>query len=213
MLLLFKSTVTDAPPITSLGNFRGTQPPWQPIEIDYGQAIRADRMTSFARGQQRASGPLVEFSQIAHGWAGGTADLPAFPEFSYRILVRFELSRRRSFGLRPRAQARRRASGDFEHPLQAHMMAIDGAWRQVCAIRDTTLLVETSIKGLGLKEFFYRRCELDRVNGEELAVNLLRQKARKNNEGHLGPCLDQSRANFPCAMELFRCVHFVTSSL
>jgi hypothetical protein len=48
-----------------------------------------------------------------------------------------------------------------------------------------TLLVEASIEGLALKEFFlllsstglaYRRCELDRVNGEELSVNFLHRK-------------------------------------
>jgi hypothetical protein len=75
----------------------------------------------------------------------------------------------------------------FEHPLPAHMMAIDGTWRRACTIRDVsgtgaTLLVESSIEGLALKEFFlllsstglaYRRCQLDRVNGEELAVNFL----------------------------------------
>ena len=63
---------------------------------------------------------------------------------------------------------------------------IDGTWRRDCqlnAISDTdaTLTVEGSIQGLNLKEFFlllsstglaYRRCELVRVNGTEMDVQL-----------------------------------------
>ncbi|UPK31293.1 hypothetical protein [Bradyrhizobium sp. 195] len=80
----------------------------------------------------------------------------------------------------------------FEHPLPAHMMAIDGTWRRSCIIKDVseasaTLQVEASIEGLALAEFFlllsstglaYRRCQLDRVNGEEISVNFLRQKPK-----------------------------------
>lgn len=81
----------------------------------------------------------------------------------------------------------------FERPLSAHMMAIDGTWRRSCVVKEVTesgavLLVEASIEGLALKEFFlllsstglaYRRCELDRVNGGELAVNFLNRKNKK----------------------------------
>jgi hypothetical protein len=81
----------------------------------------------------------------------------------------------------------------FERPFSAHMMAIDGTWRRSCAIKEVTeggatLLVEVSIEGLALKEFFlllsstglaYRRCELDRVNGEQLSVNFLNRKNKK----------------------------------
>lgn len=115
--------------------------------------------------------------------------MPLFPEFPYDLLVAVELSKLTSFWMRPMAQEtgneNRRVI--FEHPLPAHMMAIDGTWRRACTIRDVsgtgaTLLVESSIEGLALKEFFlllsstglaYRRCQLDRVNGEELAVNFL----------------------------------------
>lgn len=50
-----------------------------------------------------------------------------------------------------------------------------------------TLQVETSIEGLTLNEFFlllsstglaYRRCQLERVNDEELQVSFIRQKAK-----------------------------------
>src|SRR4051812_24674678 len=82
----------------------------------------------------------------------------------------------------------------FEHALFAHMMAIDRTWRRSCTIKDVsdtsaTLQVETSIEGLALSEFFlllsctglaYRRCQLDRVNGEEISVSFLRQRAKGN---------------------------------
>lgn len=72
------------------------------------------------------------------------------------------------------------------------MMAIDGTWRRACKLKDVSdvgakLQVETSIEGLALKEFFlllsstglaYRRCELDRVNGEELEVSFIRQRGK-----------------------------------
>jgi len=81
----------------------------------------------------------------------------------------------------------------FERPLTAQMMAIDGTWRRPCFVKDVsensaTLKVETSIEGLVLTEFFlvlsstglaYRRCQLDRVNGDELEVSFLHQKAKK----------------------------------
>lgn len=82
---------------------------------------------------------------------------------------------------------------NFERPLPAHMMAIDGTWRRSCIVANVsessaTLLVETSVEGLALSEFFlllsstglvYRRCRLDRVNGSELGVSFLRQKKPK----------------------------------
>lgn len=81
----------------------------------------------------------------------------------------------------------------FERPIPVQIMAIDGTWRRSCALKDVsengaTLQIETSIEGLSLNEFFlvlstvglaYRRCQLDRVNGEELQVVFLRQ-SRKN---------------------------------
>ena len=81
----------------------------------------------------------------------------------------------------------------FERPLTAQMMAIDGTWRRACSVKDVsensaTLRVESSIEGLALTEFFlllsstglaYRRCQLDRVNGDELEVSFLRQKTKK----------------------------------
>jgi hypothetical protein len=80
----------------------------------------------------------------------------------------------------------------FAHPLPAHMMAIDGTWCRSCVLKDVsecdaTLRVEGSIQGLMLREFFlllstsglaYRRCELDGVNGDEITVSFMGQKAK-----------------------------------
>jgi len=81
----------------------------------------------------------------------------------------------------------------FERPLSAHIMAIDGTWKRACTIKHVSetgaaLLVESSIEGLTLKEFFlllsstglaYRRCELNWVNGGEIGVNFLRQRNKR----------------------------------
>jgi hypothetical protein len=72
-------------------------------------------------------------------------------------------------------------------------MAIDGTWRRSCNLKEVSevgavLQIEASIEGLSLTEFFlllsstglaYRRCQLARVNGDELEVSFLRQKAAK----------------------------------
>ena len=78
----------------------------------------------------------------------------------------------------------------FENPFPAHIMAIDGTWRRACRVKEVSdnggiLQVEGSIEGLALNEFFlslsstglaYRRCQLQRLNGDELQVSFLRQK-------------------------------------
>lgn len=72
----------------------------------------------------------------------------------------------------------------FERGFSANMMAIDGTWTRPCTMQDVSdtgakLTVESSIKGLPLKEFFlvlstvgkaYRRCQLAWVNGDQLGV-------------------------------------------
>lgn len=81
----------------------------------------------------------------------------------------------------------------FERPLPAHIMAIDGTWKRACTIKHVSetgaaLLVESSVEGLALKEFFlllsstgltYRRCELKWVNGGEIGVNFLKQRNKR----------------------------------
>lgn len=62
--------------------------------------------------------------------------------------------------------------------------------RRACTLKEVsnvgaTLQVETSIEGLTLNEFFlllsstglaYRRCQLERVNGDQLRVSFIREK-------------------------------------
>jgi hypothetical protein len=93
----------------------------------------------------------------------------------------------------PKAKPEDARRVQFERPIPAHLMAIDGTWRRACAISDVsetsaTLLVDSSIQGLAQKEFFlllsstglaYRRCELELVNGNELRVSFLKVVKKK----------------------------------
>src|SRR6195952_3669869 len=81
----------------------------------------------------------------------------------------------------------------FGRGYNVWIMAIDGTWRRSCVLKavsanDAELLLETSIEGLNLKEFFlllsstglaYRRCELVKVNGAEIDVQFLKGKNKK----------------------------------
>jgi hypothetical protein len=82
----------------------------------------------------------------------------------------------------------------FERGYAAHMMAIDGTWRRECVMEGVSetgakLMVEGSVEGLHLKEFFlllsstglaYRRCELAWVNGDKLGVIFKRPEGKKS---------------------------------
>lgn len=83
---------------------------------------------------------------------------------------------------------------DFEHGIHVFIMGIDGTWRRDCLMIDVSqtgarLVVEGTIEGLDLKEFFlllsstglaYRRCKLVRVAGDQIGVEFLeRDKVRK----------------------------------
>jgi hypothetical protein len=73
-----------------------------------------------------------------------------------------------------------------------HIIAIDGTWRRECTLLDVSatgarLLMSGAIDGLNLKEFFlalsksgsvFRRCELIRVNGEEVGVRFLERERK-----------------------------------
>src|SRR5258708_33999284 len=77
----------------------------------------------------------------------------------------------------------------FECGIPVCMMGIDGTWRRDCMMLDVSqtgarLLIEGSLEGLDLKEFFlllsstglaYRRCELVRVAGDQIGVAFLAQ--------------------------------------
>ena len=75
----------------------------------------------------------------------------------------------------------------FQKGFDVNIMGIDGTWRRTCILKDvsvsgTRLIMQGSIQGLILKEFFlllsssglaYRRCELAWVNGDQIGVNFL----------------------------------------
>ena len=79
----------------------------------------------------------------------------------------------------------------FTHRISVCIMAIDGTWRRSCVMLDASstgarLAVEGSIEGLNLKEFFlllsltglaFRRCELVRVNGDEIGIRYVEEKS------------------------------------
>jgi hypothetical protein len=78
----------------------------------------------------------------------------------------------------------------FGRGYNVWIMAIDGTWRRSCVLKavsshDAELILETSIEGLNLKEFFlllsstglaYRRCELVKVNGAQIDIRFLNAK-------------------------------------
>lgn len=80
----------------------------------------------------------------------------------------------------------------FDHDVPVQIMAIDGTWRRPCTLKEVseagaTLAVDGSVQGLNLSEFFlllsstglaYRRCQLDRVNGDQMVVRFLRQRGK-----------------------------------
>jgi hypothetical protein len=90
--------------------------------------------------------------------------------------------------------ARKSIRVSFERGIDVDMISIDGTWRRACKMIDVSdtgarLVVSTSIEGLQLKEFFlllsktgkvYRRCELIRVNGDEIGVHFLKSTKPKS---------------------------------
>jgi hypothetical protein len=75
----------------------------------------------------------------------------------------------------------------FEDGLDVILMGIDGTWRRPATLVDISasgarVILQQSMAGLNMKEFFllltpsgstFRRCEMVRVNGEELGVRFL----------------------------------------
>jgi hypothetical protein len=76
---------------------------------------------------------------------------------------------------------------NFDRGIPVYMMGIDGTWRRDCMMIDASqtgarLLIEGSLEGLDLREFFlllsstglaYRRCKLVRVSGDQIGVEFL----------------------------------------
>ena len=77
----------------------------------------------------------------------------------------------------------------FDDGIDVLIMGIDGTWRRQCKLVDVSvsgarLLVADPLEGLNLKEFFlmltptgsaFRRCELIRLNGDEIGVRFLKR--------------------------------------
>ena len=62
--------------------------------------------------------------------------------------------------MKSKTEQRQSCRVEFERGYPANMMAIDGTWRRGCTLMDVSdtgarLMVESSIKGLSLKEFFF----------------------------------------------------------
>jgi hypothetical protein len=82
---------------------------------------------------------------------------------------------------------------DFNRGIAVCLMGIDGTWRRDCTMIDVSqtgarLLIEGSLEGLDLKEFFlllsstglaYRRCRLVRVAGDQIGVEFLARDTKK----------------------------------
>jgi len=88
--------------------------------------------------------------------------------------------------------ARQHDRVEFTRGYTVWIMAVDGTWRRSCKMLDVSvsgarLLLEDSIEGLRLSEFIlvlsangrvYRRCELVRVNGDQLGVHFLKASTK-----------------------------------
>lgn len=92
---------------------------------------------------------------------------------------------------------RKSARVALTHGLDVAMIAIDGTWQRAATLQDISetgarITVDGSLENLQLREFFlllsrqsivYRRCELVRVNQNELGIRFLKMEtkpARKN---------------------------------
>lgn len=82
------------------------------------------------------------------------------------------------------APKRKKRRVEFSAGIPVQIVGLDGTWRRDCLMMDAALggaklIVEQSIDGLDLKEFFlilsrtggaYRRCELVWLNGDQFGV-------------------------------------------
>ena len=87
---------------------------------------------------------------------------------------------------------RKNSRVSFERPIDTMLMGIDGTWRRDCKLVDVSgtgarLIASGSLEGLNLREFFllltpsgvaYRRCELVRIDGEEIGVRFLKNRSK-----------------------------------
>src|ERR1700684_3021443 len=90
-----------------------------------------------------------------------------------------------------------------ERGVPVYMMGIVGTWRRDCSMIDVSqtgarLQIEGSLAGLDLKECFLllsstsracRRCQLVRVEGDQLGVEFLAQEKKKTRKNRSGPAV------------------------
>ena len=102
--------------------------------------------------------------------------------------------------------ARKSGRVDFERGIPVSMMGIDGTWRRDCTMIDVSqtgarLLIEGSLEGLDLREFFllllarglaYRRCQLVRVAGDQIGVVFLARDAFAKKKAAKKRSIDQA---------------------
>jgi hypothetical protein len=84
----------------------------------------------------------------------------------------------------------------FERGIGAYIMAIDGTWRCECTMEQVSatgarLTISRPLDRLNLKEFFlvlsstglaFRRCRLERVNGNKISAIFVAHKGKKRPE-------------------------------
>src|SRR5215470_16917936 len=82
---------------------------------------------------------------------------------------------------------------DFESGIGVYIMAIDGTWRRECLMKDVSatgvlLVVKDPLTGLDIREFFlllsstglaYRRCQMVRLAGNQIAARFLKPEIKK----------------------------------
>jgi hypothetical protein len=87
----------------------------------------------------------------------------------------------------------------FVDGLNARAMGVDGTWQRACTVIDISatgarLHVEGSIDVMHRREFFlilsstglvFRRCELVRVNADEIGIRFVAEKLDKKAKGRI----------------------------
>jgi hypothetical protein len=91
---------------------------------------------------------------------------------------------------------------DFESGIGVYIMGIDGTWRRECLMKDVSasgvlLMIKDPIAGLDIREFFlllsstglaYRRCQMVRLNGNQIAARFLKPEVKKKS-GRMRPLI------------------------
>ena len=99
------------------------------------------------------------------------------------------------FRLASMTEQRKSKRIEFEHDRNARMLSADGTWQRACKLLDISasgvqLELSGSLAGLDVKEFFlmlssdgrvYRRCELVRIDGQQIGARIVEKALPKKN--------------------------------